>query len=110
MNEYTDIEAQVEYGLEKVDGNRMVAVNLRDLLYVHNTISEFVRFFHQPEHYRSLEDVEHFLGNSEKGGFHLLMESLHKRFQYREIFPEDIRQMIDDSEFENPCPPYYYKP
>lgn len=45
MEEYTDVESQVEYGLEKIDPNRKIEVSLRDFLYLHNTIAELVSFF-----------------------------------------------------------------
>jgi hypothetical protein len=109
MEKYTDIESQVEYGLEKIDPNRKIEVPLKDFLYMHNTIAEFIRFFHQSMHYETLADVEKFLGDKNKGGFHLLCEILYKKFQYREVLPEDIQIMVDNSEFENPNYPYYYK-
>ena len=109
MGNHTDIESQVEHGLEKIDPNRKIEVSLKDFLYLHNTIAEFVRFFHQPTHYETLEDVEKFLGNKDKGGFHLLSEILHKKFNYRDVFPKDIKEMIDNSEFEHPDYPYYYE-
>ncbi len=77
---------------------------------MHNTIAEFIRFFHQPLHYQTLKDVETFLGGKDKGAFHLLSEILHKKFQYRDVFPKDIQEMIDNSEIENPDYLYYYKP
>ncbi len=109
MENYTDVEAQVEYGLEKIDPNRKIEVSLKDFLFMHNTIAEFVRFFHQPMHYENLEDVEKFLGDKDKGGFHLLCEILYNKFEYRTILPKDIQEMIDNSELENPNYPYYYK-
>lgn len=108
MKNYTDVESQVEYGLEKIDPNRKIEVSLRDFLYLHKTIEEFVRFFHQPLHYQSLNDVEKFLGNKDQGAFHLLCE-VRRKFYYREVFPKDIQEMIDNSELENPNYPYYYK-
>lgn len=110
MEKYTDVESQVEYGLEKIDSNRKIEVSLKDFLYMHNTIEELVRFFHQPLHYQTLEDVEKYIGNKSEGALHLLWEILHNKFQYRNIFPKDIQEMIDNSEFENPDYPYYYKP
>jgi len=110
MSEYTDVKSQVEYGLEKIDPNRTIEVSLRDFLYLHNTIEEFVRFFHQPMHYETIEDVNKFLGDRDQGGLQLLFECLYRKFEYRATFPEDIRDMIDNSELENPIPPYYFKP
>jgi hypothetical protein len=110
MEYYTDTKSQVEYGLEKIDPNRKIEVSLKDFLYLHNTIDEFVRFFHQPKHYETLKDVEKFLGDKDKGGLHLLCEILYRKFNYRDTFPKDIREMIENAEFENPNPPYYYHP
>ena len=108
MENYTDVESQVGYGLEKIDPNRKIEVSLKDFLYLQNTIEEFVRFFHQPMHFRTLEDVEKFLGNKDKGVFRLLCE-VRRKFYYRDVLPEDIQQMIDNSELDNPNYPYYYK-
>lgn len=109
--EYTDVKAQIEYGLEKIDENRKIELSLKDFLYLHNLLAELVRFFHQPMHYKTLEDVNKFLGDyKNEGAFQLLSGVLHDRFQYRDIFPKDIVEMIDKSEFQNPNPPYYYKP
>jgi len=110
MNEYTDVESQIEYGLDKVDPERTVEVNLRDLLYVHTVVGEFVRFFHQPIHWETYGDVERFIGNIENGALHLLWESYYRKFYYSDVFPQDIVEMIDDGEFENPNPPYYFEP
>jgi hypothetical protein len=110
MENYTDVESQVEYGLEKIDPTRKIEVSLKDFLYMHNTIAEFVRFFHQPMHYETLEDVVKFIGNSKHGAYHLLCEILYNKFQYQDVFPEDIKEMVDNSEFQNPNYPYYYKP
>ncbi len=41
----TDIEAQVEFGLDTVPINRRVSAPLRDLLFIHQTLGELVRFF-----------------------------------------------------------------
>jgi hypothetical protein len=109
MENHTDVESQVEYGLEKIDPNRKIEVSLKDFLYLHNVIYEFIRFFHQPLHYETLEDVEKFLGNKKQGAFHLLSEIAYKKFYYQDIFPKDIVEMIDNSEFQHPNFPYYYK-
>jgi hypothetical protein len=109
MERYTDVESQVKYGLDKIDSNRKIEVSLKDFLFMHNVIGEFIRFFHQPTHYETLEDVHKFLGNNDNGALHLLCEVFYKKFQYRDVFPEDIKQMVDDSEFQNPNYPYYYK-
>ena len=110
MENYTDVESQVEYGLEKIDPNRKIEVSLKDFLYLHNVVGEFIRFFHQPLHYETLEYIEKFLGNKEQGGFHLLSEVYYEKFYWSNIYPEDVQQMVNNGDFQNPKYPYYYKP
>ena len=110
MEKYTDVEAQVEYGLEKIDPARKIEISLKDFLYMHNVIGEFIRFFHQPMHYETLEEVNKFLGDKDRGAFHLLREVYYEKFYWSDVFPEDIQKMVHNSEFQNPDPPYYYKP
>ncbi len=110
MENYTDVESQVEYGLEKIDPNRKIEVSLKDFLYMHNVIGEFIRFFHQPLHYETLEDVHKFLGDEDKGAYHLLREVFYEKFYWGDVFPEDIKKMVHNANFQNPEYPYYYKP
>lgn len=109
MEKYKDVESQVEYGLEKIDPNRKIEVSLKDFVYMHNAIGEFIRFFHQPLHYETIEDVNKFLGDKDNGALRLLWNVFHEKFNYRDVFPEDIKAMVDDSKFENPLSPYYYE-
>ena len=53
---------RVEYALDTIPADQMVTVSLRDLMYVHQTLAEFNRFFHQPLHYPDLAAVQRFLG------------------------------------------------
>lgn len=110
MEEYTDVKSQVEYGLDKIDRTRTIEVKLKDFLYLHNVLGEFVRFFHQPLHFQTYEDVSRLVGDVESGALHLLWECYYRSFQYSDIFPKDIVDMIEDGEFENPIPPYYFPP
>lgn len=110
MDDYTDVESQVEYGLDKIDPDRKIEINLKDFLYLHGVIGEFVRFFHQPLHFETFEDVDRFIGNNNSGALHLLWECYYRKFEYQDVFPDDIVKMIDDGEFDNPIPPYYYEP
>lgn len=110
MEKYTDIKSQVEYGLEKIDPRRKIEVSLKDFLYMLSVVKEFERFFHQPMHYETLEEVEMFLGTKDHGAFNLLSVILYEKFYWADIYPEDIKEMVNDSEFQNPDYPYYYKP
>ena len=108
MKEYTTVEAQVEYGLDAISEERTLEVPLRDLLYVYKTLGEFVRFFHQPMHYPKLEHVNQFLGNVDEGAAHLLFECYYRKLY--DVWPEDVKEMFNDSQLEHPIKPYYYEP
>jgi hypothetical protein len=108
MKKYTTIEDQIEYGLETIESDRKIELSLKDLMYVHQSIGEFIRFFHQPMHYQKIDDVNRFLGTIDKGA----VSVLHKCYYtiLRDYIPEDIKKAFNDGErFENPDPPYYYK-
>jgi len=99
---------RVEYGLDTIPAERTVAVPLRDLMYVHQTLAEFVRYFHQPMHYPDIQAVERFLGKRGSGdALDVLFESVYKRMH--EMLPPDIHEAFGDGErFEHPLPPAYY--
>ena len=104
---YTSVEEQIEFGLDSVDADRTVEIPLRDLLYVFQTLGEYIRFFHNPSHYPNLEAVEEFLGNQESGAFKSLTECCYKRVG--NVIPEDIVEQYDGGAFDNPSYPYYYE-
>ena len=108
MREYTSVEEQVEYGLSSISPDRTIEVSLQDLLFVYQVLGEFVRFFHQPMHYPKLEYVEKFLGNRDEGGFHLLHQCYYEKLYG--VWPDDMKEMFDESTFDNPNPPYYFEP
>ena len=101
---------RVEYGLDTIPPDRTVTVPLRDLMYVHQTLVEFVQFFHQPQHYPDLQAVEKFLGTRDSGdAFDVLTESVYGRM--RAMIPPDIEDAFGEGErFEHPLPPKYYEP
>ena len=109
MSEISIPKERVEFGLDTIPPDRMVTVGLCDLMYVHQTLAEFNRFFHQPMHYPDLASVERFLGTRNSGGaYDVLSEALYKRMG--EMLPPDIHEAFDDGErFEHPLPPEYFK-
>ncbi len=58
-----DIASLVTHNLDQIDPDLTVEVNLADLVYVYQTLNEYMRFFHQPEHYPHIQSVERFLGS-----------------------------------------------
>jgi hypothetical protein len=105
---YTSVEEQVEYGLDTIPEDRMVSVPLRDLMYVFQTIGEYIRFFHQPLHFQSLDDVKTFLGNKDRGAYHLISKCYYHKLG--DMLPPDIDASFDSDTFDHPDAPYYYKP
>lgn len=90
----TDIEREVESGLEHFGAERKVELPLRDALYVYKAIGEFVAFFHNPDKCATIEDVERFVGDNRKGGLHVLWEAYYHRL--RDVWPPDVQKAFDD--------------
>ncbi len=102
-----NLEEFVTFGLDSVDSNETVKVNLKDLLYVYNTLAEYMRFFHQPLHYQSMKDIEDFLGSvNDNAGFKILHKSLYEKM--REMIPIHISDMFGEGDFDSPKLPHYY--
>ena len=106
---YAKTKEIVEFGLEKIPEDLAVTMNLRDFLYVFGVLEEYVRFFHQPLHYQTLEDVQEFLGTVRSNdGFQVLSTAVYQKLPKVEL-PEEIEKMIDDGELEHPLFPEYYR-
>jgi len=107
-NEYTeDLIDIATFGFDEIDENRKVEVNLKDLMFVYSTLIEYQRFFHQPLHYQSMEDIEKFLGSvNDKAGYKLLHEAIHSKM--RDMIPEDISDKFGEGDFDSPKLPFYY--
>ena len=84
-----DVEREVEFGLEHFAPDRKVELPLQDALYAYKAIGEFIRFFHDPDHHATIEDVNRFLGNNREGGLHVLWEAYYQRL--RDVWPADVR-------------------
>lgn len=102
------IKEIVEFGLEAIPEGRKVEVPLRDLMHIHQVLSEWNRFFHQPLHYQNIEAVAAFLGSRDSGGGHeVLSEALYEKLGL--MLPEDILEKLEASAFDHPENPAYYK-
>lgn len=99
---------RIEYGLDTIPVDRTVTVGLRDLMYIHQTLSELIRFFHQPAHYPDLQAIENFLGSRGSGdAFDALVEAQYHRI--RDMIPADINDAFGEGErFDHPLLPAYY--
>ena len=103
MSRGSEIEERVVYGLDSVDPDRKVEVPLRDLLFTYQTLGELVSFFHDPHKYPTLESVEQFLGDRDRGALHLLWEIYYGKLY--DVWPEDIRRGFDEGRFDKPMSP-----
>jgi hypothetical protein len=89
-----NVEREVNFGLEHFSNERKVEVPLQDALYAFKVIGEFISFFHQPAHWKTLADVERFIGHRDEGGLHVLWEAYYKRL--RDVWPQDVQEAFDD--------------
>ncbi|PWQ97544.1 hypothetical protein [Leucothrix arctica] len=107
--EYSDnLEELVTYGFDEIDSSEQVEVNLKDLMYVFSTLQEYQRFFHQPSHYQSIDDIENFLGSvKDQKAYRLLHNSIHKKMQL--MLPTHISDKYDEGSFDSPKLPFYFK-
>lgn len=102
-----EINEQIEYGLENISSKRMIRLSLKDFLYTYKSVQEFVRFFHQQQHYSTLLDLHLYLGNTESGAFSVL-DNLNSRILDKYV-PEDIVEEIENgNKLTHPKYPYYY--
>jgi hypothetical protein len=108
-SKYATIKEIVEYGLEKISNEQTITINLKDFMYIYKVLQEFVRFFHNSDHYQTIADVKDFLGTaSSGGGFEVLDTALYKKIVKKIKFPKEIDDMEMDSIFDNPLFPKYY--
>ena len=80
MSDRSPSEERVLYGLDSIESNRKVEVPLRDLMFLHEVLGEFHSFLHQAGNFPTVEHVERFLGNAERGAYRLLREAYYERF------------------------------
>ncbi len=105
----SEINKQIEFGLETIESDRRVEIKLKDLMYIYKTFEEFNRFFHQPMHYPTMQDINIYLGNEDYGAYSVISK------MYYEVLSKYVPKEIMDNWGEENCPfdideyPYYYK-
>lgn len=109
MKKYAKTKEIVEYGLDKIPNEKTIEINLRDFMYISRTLEEFMRFFHQPDHYPTIEDVREFLGTKRSNdGFKVLSNAIYQKL-YKVEKPIELEKMIEEDIFEHPLFPKYYR-
>ncbi|RZJ51768.1 MAG: hypothetical protein EOO44_13905 [Flavobacterium sp.] len=103
-----EINQQIEFGLDSLNEERTIEIKLKDFMLMYKTFEEFNRFFHQPAHYPTIEDLDNFLGNRDFGAYSII----HKMYYevLNQYIPKDIQESLDadDSVFDHPDYPFYY--
>ena len=105
---HSTVKQRVEFGLRTISKDKRVSVSLRDLMFVHQVLAEYMQFFHQPMHYPTKKDVDCFLGSRSSGGaFEALHTALYRKL--RAMLPKEIHDAFGEGvRFEHPLPPDYY--
>jgi hypothetical protein len=102
------IEQIAMFGLDVVNENETVEVNLKDLMYVFLTLQELQQFFHQPSHYKTLDDISKFMGNvNTQDGFTMISKSIHEKMS--KMLPKHLADSFDNGDFDCPIKPPYFK-
>lgn len=110
MKKYTDdIVEHAYYGIDdNIPSEQTIVVNLRDLMKVQATLEELVRFFHQPDHMQSLQDVEEYLGSADTNGALRLLNLARSDIMNR-MLPAELDELFDNGSFDAPESPYYFQ-
>lgn len=103
-----EINEQINFGLESIDPKTKIEIDLKDFMLIYKTFEEFNRFFHQPDHYKTIEDIKIYLGDRNFGAYSVIHNILYNiLYKYiRKEIKENIGEENDP--FENPKFPYYY--
>ena len=107
---YTDnIVEYVTYGIEEhIKPDETVEVNLRDLMFVAATLQELIRFFHNRDHYPTIEDVNNYLGGrGAKRAYDLISKSNYELI--RKMLPQYVDDLFGEGVFDSPEMPYYFE-
>ena len=97
MPKFTDdLISIADYGIDaNIDADETVEVSLRDLARIEASLGELVRYFHNPEHFKSLGDLNSFLGSADdRGGFALMHRAYYEICQ--RMTPDKLQAMHDD--------------
>jgi hypothetical protein len=108
---YTEnIVDYVTYGIdENIDAEDTIEVSLRDLVFVSQTLQEFIQFFHNIDHYPTLEEVNKYLGTKNSNGAYDLFSKANYEVMPR-MLPDKVRKLYENGAFDNPEKPFYFAP
>ncbi len=103
-----EVNEQINFGIDSIDPQTKIEINLKDFMLIYKTFEEFNRFFHQPEHFKTIEDIKVYLGDKNFGAYSVIHDIYYNILD--KYIPKEIEDNIREGSdpFDNPKPPYYY--
>ena len=110
VKKYTkNILDYASFGIEEnIDAEATVEVNLKDLVFVAQTLQELIRYFHNRSHYPTIADLHEYLGTRKSGGAYDLISTANYDVM-RRMLPKSIDELYDQGAFDSPEFPFYFK-
>ncbi|MEP3890419.1 MAG: hypothetical protein ABJN69_08115 [Hellea sp.] len=94
---------------ENIDADAKVEVKLRDLVFIAQTLQEFIQYFHNRDHYLAIEDIHEYLGSRKNGrAYHLLSKANYEVME--RMLPKTLDDLYDAGVFDSPEMPFYFEP
>lgn len=81
---------KIQDQVESFSKEETIEVNLQQLLFIYKAIEEWRTYFHNPEHYPSLDEVKKFIGNHNEGMYSVLSHI------YINVFGNMIPKDVED--------------
>lgn len=105
IREETQVKSQIEFGLDRIDENEAVEVNLKQLLLICKTLQELERFFYNRDHYQTIEQVYQYMGSNRKGVLAMLHHTNSNAISA--MLPASAWTLLQSESLRNPDLPYY---
>lgn len=100
------LEDIIYFGIERIESDEKVVLDLQDFLVIYRAMEELRRFFHNEEHYPNLEVVNEFIGTN-KFGMLKIINAI-----YRDILNKSLNKSIEDilesDALDSELIPFYY--
>ena len=62
-------------------------------MFIYKVLEEYIGYFHQPYHYPTINELNKFLGNKNRGAFKILSQAYYVK-AWR-MLPKDIKKSIE---------------
>lgn len=83
----------IEDQLKSISETETIEVNLKQLLFIYKAIEDWRGYFHNENHYPTIEEVKKFVGNKNKGMYSVLNHIYMDIFG--EILPKDVEDRLE---------------